>query len=710
MENQFLSKSFKIFIGLIFSILLLLLPQKIFAQMTEPVSPIAGLQGQQAPLTGETIEDGTLPLSEEGLSEEDLLKAAQQKATVQQQAPVQEGTPTIQQPGDAPNIGGTPGDLTTTGDTVPKEEGDQQGQLLPQGVPATQEEEAPSLSEQKVGEGPLTDPQSLKDLTEQPGETDETLSEAGQPAPGELSEGALQETPLDTAGPVLEDQTAENLGEEVKGELTEGETNLPEGESKLAEGALTTPTESPLQEVQGSDDKVQQEQPQVDPNKELIVMSKEELDKLEEDIAKIDDATLKAEMLGAVQQEMQIVVSNPETQNNKENNNQPKIDLSSEDGKQQALQQLDANANTLLQNGANQQTLSALKEAINTGDKTKVETLMAEMAQQFSPNPGGVNGPMGDFDKGMPVLEMMKDFGFNHGSMEMGPMGEMPAPNGPMGMEIVDFKDFYTGVRVEEMGIAMMERGGFSPEQIDQFTDKAKQEFLNYQGEGNFDPKMIFEGAFKEIFGPGGPMMEGQGPMMGMGPNGSEMGPNGSMDPNMMSGGPNGPMGGPGEFVFNGPQGEFNFTEFLTQQDHMMGELSFVNHEGFDFQGPNGPQGFEGPGQFGGPQSGPGGFEVFGPGPGGPFEGPMPGGFDPGGFQGAEFHGPEGFQAPEFQGFEGFQPPEVPEFQPPPELPPPPPGENQNPPPPPPEHHHHDLGDISHEDGDGHPCIPPQCS
>ena len=182
-------------------------------------------------------------------------------------------------------------------------------------------------------------------------------------------------------------------------------------------------------------------------------------------------------------------------------------------------------------------------------------------------------------------------------------------------------------------------------------------------------------------------MMEGPGPM---GPQGQEM-----FGPNNANNGPMGP-----DTAFN--QGGFNFNEFLSQNNNMMGELAYMaNPEAFNQQGPNGPQGFEGPGAFNGPQAGPGGLEVFGP---GGFEGPMPGGFD----LAAGFQGPvEGFQAPEFQAYE---------FQPPPELLPPPPGDqtpppgDPNPPPPPPEPHHHDLSEAPHVPGDGHDCIAPQCS
>jgi hypothetical protein len=155
--------------------------------------------------------------------------------------------------------------------------------------------------------------------------------------------------------------------------------------------------------------------------------------------------------------------------------------------------------------------------------------------------------------------------------------------------------------------------------------------------------------------------------------------------------GPGGPHVGPGEFAFNGPQGEFNFTEFLDQNQHMMGEMAFMANEGF-----NGPQGFEG---FQGPS---GGFEFAGPGPQG-FEGPQFGGYDPaaGGFQGpGEFNPVEGFQGYEFQSPETVLPPE---FVPPPEgsvLPPPDPEGLQ----------HHDLGNIPHMDGDVHTCVVPNCS
>lgn len=524
--------------------------------------------------------------------------------------------------------------------------------------------------------------------------SEETMVTDGQPLPGELVEGA----PVD-------------------GELIEPGENLPA----------------------------------IDPNKELVEMSQTELDQLQEQIAQIDDPALKAEMLGVVAEDLQIVVveSGPGQENNA-GNEQPVIDITTPEGQTQALQQLDQNAPVLMQNGANQQTLSALKEAIGTGDKAKVEVLMTEMAQIMAPNPNGPGtAPVGDFDRGMPMpmFEMMKDLGFQG----PGPYGPMEGPMGPMGgpMEIVDFKDFYAGVRVEEMGFAMMEKGGFSMEQVDQFTDRAKNELLNHNGEAMVDPRAMFEGIFKEVFGQGpmGPM-EG-GPMGPQGPQGFEAfagpngpnGPMGPMDPAMMMQGPNGPMPAGDFAAFQGPNGEFNFNEFMAQNNHMMGELNFIaNADMYQGPHPGGPQGFEGPMGPQGPQ-GPGGFEAYaqgqaGPFQGGPFEGPMPGnfqggpfegpgpfnggGFDPGGYQPpggaefnpAEFHGPE-FQGPEFQQPEFHQPEfQPPEYQPPPEqqFVPPPGEQQQQPPPPPPELHHHDLGETPHVPGDGHPCAAPQCS
>lgn len=457
-----------------------------------------------------------------------------------------------------------------------------------------------------------------------------------------------------------------------------------------------TPTDEGSQEAQASAEPMEQNETslEIDPGKELIEISKEELDQLQEEIAKTDDPALKAEMLSVVAQEMQIVVTDAGTRNS-ESDGPARIDITTPEGQTQAIQQLESNAAMLTQNGVNQQAISALKDAITSGDKAKAEAIMSEMAQNMSPNTNGPSGPMGDFDKGMPVFEMMKDLGFSHGPMEVGPMGEMGGPGTP-GMEIVDFKDFYSGVKVEEMGIAMMEKGGFSTDQIEQFTDKAKQEFFSHQGEGTFDPKMAFEGVFKEVFGQSGPMMEGP---MAAGPQGAEVfGPNGSMEAMMQQGGPNGPMGST----------EFNFTDFMANNGSMMGELAYMaNYDPANHQGPNGPQGFEGPGQFsGGAQPG----EFYGPGPGGPVEwqGGNFAGFDPAsGFQPpADFNPAEGFQPGEFQAPD-YQPPE---YQPPPEtivnggLPPPPP------PPDPEGLQHHDLGDAAHVDGDAHACVAPNCS
>lgn len=411
-------------------------------------------------------------------------------------------------------------------------------------------------------------------------------------------------------------------------------------------------------------------EPAFDPNKEVISMSKEELDHLQEAIAQVDDPALKAEMLSVAAQDVQFMITDSVQADNE--NNTPAVDIATPEGQTDALQKLDTNAPALMQGGVSQQTIAALKEAIGSGDKTKAEMLMSEM------------GPMGEMNRGAP------------------------------GMEMVDFKDFYTGVRVEEMGIAMMKEGGFSPDQVDQFTDKAKQEMFAHHGE-NFDPKAMFEGAFREVFGQGAPMMDGQGQMMVRSP--EMMGPNGPMDPAMMGQGPNGPNGpmgpAPGEMAFNNPGG-FNFNDFMGQNPNMMGELAFMaNHDNFNPQGPNGPQGFEwqGSGQFGGP--GPNGPEFYGQ--GGPMPGfdpaNMPAGFDPAnmpaGFDPANMPGgwepPPGFEPPS-----GFEPP-----PPPPEGSPPIQQANPNPPPPPPDPpglQHHDLGDTPHVENDAHACTPPQCS
>ncbi len=659
MKKFSLIKHFKIFICfLVISFSALPIPQNTFAQLTGEVPALTPLPGS---LDTKSFSQGK-ELNEQDLSVEDLLKAQQSKAS-QQQASNQEGTVSTQPQNES---------STVQGDAVKQET-------------TVSQDQAPT-GEISGDEKALSEGQSLPSLEESASEGDALkISQPQASAEGEKSSQS-QEDLSNKEG------TSAQSDDALQPETTVSQDQSYQGESSAA--VLNTDSEQP--EAQSL---------QVDPNKEIVEMSATELDQLQEKIAQIDDPALKSEMLGVVAQEMQIVVVNEATDQNKTNgSDRAKIDITSEEGKNQALQQLDNNAATLMQNGVNQQTVSALKEAIASGDKSKVEALMSEMTQQMTLNQNGPNGaPMGDFDKAlsMPVLEMMKDFGFNT-PLEMGHMGNAgDIPQGMPMMEVMDFKDFYTGVRIEEMGFAMMEKGGFSQDQIDQFTDKAKQEFFNQQGgEGMLDPKMVFEGVFKEVFGQS-PMMEGQGPM---GPQGPEVfGPNASMEGTMHPVGPNG-----ADFAFNG-SGNFNFNDFLSQNNQMMGEFAFLaNHEVFNQQGPN-PQGFEGQGQLNGPgpfaggPQGPG-FEMFqgNPGafPGGPWEGqgPMPG-FDPSaGFQGpGDFYLNEGFHPGEFQ---------APEFQPPPEFSPPPPEGQQNPPP----LHHHDLGEAPHVDGDEHVCTLPQCS
>jgi len=452
------------------------------------------------------------------------------------------------------------------------------------------------------GDSPVAEDIQNPSLLEGMGENEDEDALLKNQHPGVVTDSTQQQTTLQ--GEVL----GENLGE-LAGETTENTT-------------------------ENTTEKTENEIVEMDPNKELIELPKEELDKLQEEIAKIDDPTLKQEMLGVIANDIQLaVIENPNQETNPQNipgnisGQQFNGDMFSSGGQNPGLQQMDGT---------------------------------------IGPMPGGVPG--GDMAQRRP------------------------------GFEMVSFKEFFTGVQVETMGLAMMEKGGFSPQQIDQFTDMSKG--MIAQG-GN--PMEVFKDAFQQIMGgPNGPNMEGPmghmatgGPMpemMGQMGQGGQM-PQGQEGMMMAQGGPNGPQGpmGPGgpEMMF-GPQGGFDFNQFMEQMGNAEFFIAMGGPEFMGPQGPQGPGGFEHGGPFpGGPQGpGPFGPEVFGPG------GPYPGG--------PEFIGQpgtlEGFQPPP-----GFEPP--PGYEPPPERGPVPIPPHSHEPGTPSPHEHH-PGGVVHTPGDEHPCDP----
>src|SRR3989338_1258836 len=260
------------------------------------------------------LSEGTPPLGET-LSEEDLLKGPI-KPTAQQSASP-DGVATTQAQGQA----AIPAEGTSI--TQPQE------LLAPQeGLGAGQEDQAL----QPLGEGQAS--------LDQQATGEENLPRGTQPAGSEIL--AQEGQPVgEEQAPMVDQQAASQ--------------EIPQGEDQ----ALST------QEVQPSSEQATAE-PALDPNKEVISMSKGELDHLQEVIAKVDDPALKAEMLRVAAQDVQFVVTDTAQADNE--NNKPAVDIAMAEGKTDALQQLDTNAPALLQGGVSQQTISALKEAIGSGE------------------------------------------------------------------------------------------------------------------------------------------------------------------------------------------------------------------------------------------------------------------------------------------------------------------------------------------------------